>query len=165
MVQTVHLIVALFIVQALILALVALKRGDVRGPERGHQIVAVAQQPQVVALGPIPVSVSNAPAQPPYRVYQSPRISHPDFSQVGFVYTADKSTHTPLYGRPAPRNPNRWQYYTRSNSAEISVSLGRDGRDCMSDIGCEELQTGDTVTAQELSDGALQVKMYDGASF
>jgi hypothetical protein len=166
MAQIVLLVVALFLVQAYVMLLFIQHRGSQEAPVHmsmtGH--AKSLAPPRATEHRPMHVSVSNSPAPPPYRVYQSPRRVHPDFRQVGFVYSEDKSLHTPLYGRPAPRNPTRFQYYTRSHSADISVGIRRAGRDCMSDIGCEELQSEDIVTADELTDATLRVKIYDGAT-
>jgi hypothetical protein len=57
----------------------------------------------------------------------------------------------------------RFQYYTRSHSADISVGIRRAGRDCIGDVG-EELQSEDIVTADERLTRLLRVKIYDSAT-
>jgi hypothetical protein len=108
------------------------------------------------------VSVSQAAPGPPFRTYAPTRSQNSRFQQVGFAYTEDKTQHLPVYGRRAPRNPNRWNYYTSVNGSEISIGLKNGDRECLADVGCDELQSGDTVSAQELQ-GDLSIKMYDHA--
>jgi hypothetical protein len=67
----------------------------------------------------------------------------------------------PLYGRPAPRNPSRWQYYLRTDDVDVRVRVNVKGRSSMEDTGCEELQTGDVVSAPELLHGDVKVHVYD----
>jgi hypothetical protein len=49
----------------------------------------------------------------------------------------------PLYARPSVARRSRWYYYTIV--AGIKVPVHVEGRDCMSEIGCEELLGGELV--------------------
>jgi hypothetical protein len=51
-----------------------------------------------------------------------------------------------LFGRAIYPGSYKWQYYTNSdNFQSVKVQLIHKGRQCLDDIGCEELNTGDIV--------------------
>lgn len=51
-----------------------------------------------------------------------------------------------LFGRAIYPGSYKWQYYTNSdNFQSVKVQLMHKGRQCLDDIGCEELSTGDIV--------------------
>lgn len=106
------------------------------------------------------VTTSKRQAPPPDRPYVPSRRCA-EFHQVGFVYDTDRGMKAPLYGRPAPRNPSRWQYYLRTDDVDVRVRVNVKGRSSMEDTGCEELQTGDVVSAPELLHGDVKVHVYD----
>jgi hypothetical protein len=111
--------------------------------------------------GPVAgVSVSTAPALPPFRTYQPSNAARNDFQQVGYAYGGDSSKVLPVYSRPAPRNPSRFQYYTRAEGTDVSMALVTDRGACLGDVGCEELQTGDKVRT-DASAGEMSVTIYD----
>jgi hypothetical protein len=67
------------------------------------------------------------------------------FQSVGIMTTPDGQV-LPLYGRRTATATDRWNYYTRTdtyNPVPIPVSYKK--RDCMDDIGCEELMDGEDV--------------------
>jgi hypothetical protein len=111
---------------------------------------------------PIDVRVSTSQPLPPDRPYVPSRATT-DFHQVGFVYDEARTMRAPLYGRPAPRNPSRWQYFIRADNMDIRIGARKDGRACMEDVGCNELQTGDTLQVPELMEGDLTATVYDTA--
>lgn len=115
---------------------------------------------QVVHSGQIEMRPSHP--LPPDRPYVATRPMQPtNFHQVGFMYDEGKTMKAPLYGRPAPRNPSRWQYFVRTDDVDIRVGIRRNGKPCMDDVGCEELQSGDFVDAPEIMDGQGKVHIYD----
>lgn len=67
------------------------------------------------------------------------------FQSVGVMTTPDGQV-LPLYGRRTATSTDRWNYYTRTdtyNPVPIPVSYKK--RDCMDDVGCEELMDGEAV--------------------
>ncbi len=67
------------------------------------------------------------------------------FQSVGIMTTPDGQV-LPLYGRRTATATDRWNYYTRTdtyNPVPIPVSYKK--RDCMDDVGCEELMDGEAV--------------------
>lgn len=109
------------------------------------------------------VTTSKRQAPPPDRPYVPARACA-EFHQVGFVYETDQGVKAPLYGRPAPRNPSRWQYYIRTDDADVRVRVKVKGRSSMEDTGCEELQTDDEISAPELLRGDVKVHVFDRLS-
>jgi hypothetical protein len=67
------------------------------------------------------------------------------FQSVGIMTTPDGQV-LPLYGRRTATSTDRWNYYTRTdtyNPVPIPVSYMK--RDCMDDVGCNELMDGEVV--------------------
>ncbi len=65
----------------------------------------------------------------------------------------------PLYGRRTAGSNDRWNYYTRTdtyNPVPIPLSQGR--RDCMEDVGCNEVFDGDNL--KSLNGEQAKVKLY-----
>ena len=72
-----------------------------------------------------------------------------DFQPIGVLTNVD-SKKTPnilqLFGRPLWIGSNKWQYYTSSdNYQSIKIQIISKRRECLSDLGCEELYLGDIV--------------------
>jgi len=103
------------------------------------------------------VTTSRERPGPPDRPYV-PTRARADFHQVGFVH--GDSLRAPLYGRPAPRNPSRWQYYVAVDD-DIRVAVRSGALACMGDVGCPELSSGDAVQVPELTAGDVAVTVYD----
>ena len=52
----------------------------------------------------------------------------------------------PLYGRPIYPGSNKWNYYTSTNHYHsMKVPIEKDARDCLTQIGCNELYNDDTI--------------------
>ena len=72
-----------------------------------------------------------------------------DFQPIG-ILTNTETTKSPnilqLYGRAIWPGSYKWQYYTNSdNFQSVKVQVIHKGRECMNDLGCEEIYTGDIV--------------------
>jgi TolA-binding protein len=72
-----------------------------------------------------------------------------DFQPIGILTNTD-TKQSPnilqLYGRAIWPGSYKWQYYTNSdNFQSVKVQIIHKGRECMNDLGCEELYTGDIV--------------------
>jgi len=66
------------------------------------------------------------------------------FQPVGMINSDGKML--PLYGRRTTGSSDRWNYYTRTDTYNpIPVPLVSQRRDCMDDVGCNELMSGDNV--------------------
>jgi hypothetical protein len=72
-----------------------------------------------------------------------------DFQPIGIltnVQTNKSPNILQLFGRAIYPGSYKWQYYTNSdNFQSVKVQVIHKGRECLSDLGCEELYTGDIV--------------------
>lgn len=76
--------------------------------------------------------------------------------------TGDDQRVMQLLGRPSTTHRDRWHYMTLVNDEQIPIELQFNGRRCQhQSIGCEQVRTGDTMTASEFSTSApLRVQLY-----
>ena len=107
--------------------------------------------------------MSPPPPPPVVRVAIDPNLTStaPEtYRQVGFLTRAD-SAPLPLYGQASLARRYRHFYYTLLPGTGIKVSVFVRQRDCMEDVGCEELNDGDEVLVPETQGGAWAVKLYN----
>jgi len=74
----------------------------------------------------------------------------------------------PLYGRRTMRgSSDRWNYYTRTDTFNpVPIPLRHKNRDCMEDIGCQEIFSGDSVSLDGTGEsGTVKVYRYDGPKY
>ena len=74
----------------------------------------------------------------------------------------------PLYGRRTMRgSSDRWNYYTRTDTFNpVPIPLRHKNRDCMEDIGCQEIFSGDSVSLDGTGEsGIVRVFRYDGPKY
>ena len=72
----------------------------------------------------------------------------PKYQQVGVLVNNEGSEPLifPLYGRPLWNGSSKWNYYTSTNQYHsIKVTVEKNSRDCLNQIGCDELYDGDTI--------------------
>jgi len=114
----------------------------------------------------------NGPEFPPRGGIASIPINIPtqglpeSFQSIGNLNVDGKML--PLYGRRTMRgSSDRWNYYTRTDTFNpVPIPLRSRGRDCMDDIGCQELFSGDSVTLDGAGEtGILRIFRYDGPKY
>lgn len=99
---------------------------------------------------PLVVTQVQTPVQTPARIAIDPNAGYSapvTYPQVG--YMKDGAHVLPVYGRPSFTRSGRGFYYTIISTSGIKVPLHSMNRDCMDDIGCEDLFTGDEVTVPD----------------
>jgi hypothetical protein len=64
----------------------------------------------------------------------------------------------PLYGQASLTRKARWNYYTMMDGG-LKVPVTHQSRDCMDEVGCDELSDGDTVSIAD-EEGGWRVKLY-----
>lgn len=91
------------------------------------------------------------------------------FNQVGILTTGVDVASTdsgrlilPIFGRNLSTNRDKWQYYTLSNSGNISSKLPIrvKGKDGMKEYGVDEIYDGDSVFVQGYNDNFIAT-VYD----
>ena len=116
--------------------------------------IAPRPERQWVAEYEIPRAVIGIPTQGLPETYQS----------MGIVKTTGGQM-LPLYGRRTASKSSRFQYYTRTDTAN-PIPLPIQRKDCQDDIGCDELYSGETVrvipTGEE---GHVTIYRYNGPSY
>jgi hypothetical protein len=87
------------------------------------------------------------------------------FQSVGIINVGDQVL--PLYGRRTTGGSDRWNYYTRTdtyNPVPVPVQFQR--RDCMDDVGCQEVMSGETVKIDALhKEGKTNIYRFDGPKY
>ena len=115
---------------------------------------------EVVPGPPRPVETRRPPVREPE--FRGPPIKQykPGYmQQMGIITSGDGET-LPLYGKEVRGRRDRYHYYTTTGGENLyPVSVSHNARDCMEDIGCEELYGNETVTVLGKT-GSFTVNMY-----
>lgn len=150
-------------------------------PSLSSSPLAVPAMPPIVVMNggdsrydraPQPLRDWMAPPEfPPrgglYRLpFNQPTQGLPEsFQSVGMIRVEDKML--PLYGRRTAGSGDRWNYYTRTdtyNPIPLPVQIQR--RDCMDDVGCPEISSGDRVHIRGLQkEGQTEIYRMDGPKY
>jgi hypothetical protein len=87
------------------------------------------------------------------------------FQSIGIITVDDKIL--PLYGRRTTGSSDRWNYYTRTDSYNpVPLPIRYQKRDCMDDVGCQEILSGERVKVDALhKDGKTEIYRYDGPKY
>lgn len=87
------------------------------------------------------------------------------FQSVGIITVDDKIL--PLYGRRTAGKSDRWNYYTRTDTYNpVPLPIHFQKRDCMDDVGCQEILSGENVRINGLhKEGKTEVYRYDGPKY
>ena len=119
----------------------------------------------------VPVEVPVMPVPPRIEVEQPRPQREPEFrnapikqykpgfmQQMGII-TGNGET-LPLYGKEVRGRRDRYHYYTTTGGENLySVPITHNARDCMEDIGCEELYGNETVSVTGKT-GSYAVNLY-----
>jgi len=87
------------------------------------------------------------------------------FQSVGIINVGDQVL--PLYGRRTVGKSDRWNYYTRTDSYNpVPLPIQVQRRNCMDDVGCDELMSGQSVKLNGLhKEGKVDVYRFDGPKY
>ena len=119
----------------------------------------------------VPVEVPVMPVPPRIELEQRDPRREPEFrgapikqykpgymQQMG-VITGNGET-LPLYGKEVRGRRDRYHYYTTTGGEYLySLPISHNARDCMEDIGCEELYGNETVSVTGKT-GSYAVNLY-----
>ena len=126
--------------------------------------------PQVIE---VPVEVEVMVAAPPPRLMRTQEVRRePEFrgppikqykpghmQQMGILTSGEGET-LPLYGKEVRGRRDRYHYYTTTGGENLyPIPVSHDGRDCVDDIGCQELYGNEPVSVTGKA-GSFNVKMY-----
>jgi hypothetical protein len=123
--------------------------------------------PQVVEVPvevAVPVPMRAAPTrreqvrEPEFRGPPIKQYKPGHMQQMGLITNGEETL--PLYGKEVRGRRDRYSYYTTTGGENIyPVSVSHNARDCMEDIGCQELYGNETVTVMGKT-GSFTVNMY-----
>jgi len=87
------------------------------------------------------------------------------FQSIGIIKVGEQIL--PLYGRRTGGSSDRWNYYTRTDTFNpVPIPLRAHRRNCMDDVGCPELMSGENVTVDALrKEGQIEVYRFDGPKY
>lgn len=159
-------LVVIAVVAALVLALaIAWPRSSW---PRSTETVTDASAVMMTPLPPSAVPNAHPSVAPVVRVAMDANAS-PDpetYGQVGYLTPGP----LPLYGQASTARRGRWYYYTivptAGGGGSIKVPIRAGSRDCMAEVGCDELADGDVVSVPDaagtdlLPGGPLTVRLY-----
>ena len=127
-------------------------------------IAYIWQNPKVVKV-PVEVPVPMRPVvsrerrrspefrEPPIKQYK------PGYMQQMGIITGNGET-LPLYGKEVRGRRDRYHYYTTTGGENLyPVPVSHNARDCMEDIGCQELYGNEAVSVTGKT-GSYAVNMY-----
>jgi hypothetical protein len=111
-----------------------------------------------------PVEVHDARREPEFRGPPIKKYKPGHMQQMG-ILLGDQGETMPLYGKEVRGRRDRYHYYTVTDGEQLyPVPVGHEGRDCMDDIGCQELYGQEKVSVLGKV-GEYDVKMYRTDNF
>jgi len=116
---------------------------------------------------PVRVPVQVPVEIPMEKEYRSPPIKEykPGHIQQMGVLVGDNEETLPIYGKEVRGRRDRYNYYTTTPGNQLySLPITIDDRDCMDDIGCQELYGNESVSVLGQT-GSFQAKLYRTDNF
>lgn len=91
----------------------------------------------------------------------TPERYRSEYINVGYIQS--ETGEYPLWGLRSLSRKNRWYYYTTSDpnnaSSIVQLPLSYSGRDCMDEVGCDEIYEDENVTISGRA-GEYKVHLY-----
>jgi len=108
---------------------------------------------------PVQIPVEKEYRNPPIKEYKPGYVQ-----QMGVLVGPDDET-LPLFGKEVRGRRDRYHYYTVTPGEQVySLPVTHGDRDCMDDIGCQELYGNETVSVLGQT-GSFQTKLYRTDNF
>lgn len=123
------------------------------------QVVEVPVEVPVMMPPPRPVRTQEIRREPEFRGPPIKRYKPGHMQQMGILVNEGGET-LPLYGKEVRGRRDRYHYYTTTGGENLyPIPVSHDGRDCIDDIGCQELYGNEAVNVTGKT-GSFQVNMY-----
>jgi hypothetical protein len=125
-----------------------------------NPIVVKKQVPVAVPVEvPVQIPVEKEFRNPPIKEYKPGYVQ-----QMGVLIGPDEET-LPLYGKEVRGRRDQYHYYTTTPGDQVyPLPVTINNRDCMDDIGCQELYGNETVSVLGQT-GSFQAKLYRTDNF
>lgn len=128
------------------------------------QIVEVQVDVPVMAPPPRPVISREVRRTPEFRGPPIKQYKPGHMQQMGIIVGEEGET-LPLYGKEVRGRRDRYHYYTTTGGENLyPIPVNHDGRDCVDDIGCQELYGNESVSVTGKT-GSFDVNMYRTDNF
>ena len=123
------------------------------------QVVEVPVEVPVMVPPPRPIRTQEIRREPEFRGPPIKQYKPGHMQQMGILVGGDGET-LPLYGKEVRGRRDRYHYYTTTGGENLyPIPVSHDGRDCIDDIGCQELYGNEAVSVTGKT-GSFDVKMY-----
>jgi len=123
------------------------------------KVVEVPVEVPVMPVPPRPMVERQEPRREPEFRDAPIKQYKPGYMQQMGIITGNGET-LPLYGKEVRGRRDRYHYYTTTGGENLySVPISHNARDCMEDIGCEELYGNETVSVTGKT-GSYSVNLY-----
>ena len=128
------------------------------------QVVEVQVDVPVMAPPPRPVISREVRRTPEFRGPPIKQYKPGHMQQMGIIVGEEGET-LPLYGKEVRGRRDRYHYYTTTGGENLyPIPVSHDGRDCVDDIGCQELYGDESVSVTGKT-GSFDVNMYRTDNF
>jgi hypothetical protein len=123
------------------------------------KVVEVPVEIPVIVPPPRPVRSQEVRREPEFRGPPIKQYKPGRMQQMGVLVSEGGET-LPLYGKEVRGRRDRYHYYTTTGGENLyPIPVTHDGRDCVDDIGCQELYGNESVSVTGKTD-SFDVKMY-----
>ena len=121
--------------------------------------VPVEVEVPVMMPPPRPVRTQEVRREPEFRGPPVKQYKPGHMQQMGILVSGEGET-LPLYGKEVRGRRDRYHYYTTTGGENLyPIPVSHEGRDCIDDIGCQELYGNEAVSVTGKT-GSFDVKMY-----
>ena len=128
-------------------------------------IIYLVQNPVIVKVPVRTPTPTPTPVHQPIRhepEFRGPPIRKykPGYMQQMGILVGSGEETLPLYGKEVTGRRDRYHYYTTTGGENLyPIPVTHNARDCMEDIGCQELYGNETVSVTGKT-GSFTVNMY-----
>ena len=123
------------------------------------KVVEVPVEIPVIVPPPRPIRSQEVRREPEFRGPPIKQYKPGRMQQMGVLVSEGGET-LPLYGKEVRGRRDRYHYYTTTGGENLyPIPVTYDGRDCVDDIGCQELYGNESVVVTGKTE-SFDVKMY-----
>ena len=123
------------------------------------KIVEVPVEVPVMTVPPRPMVRRERSRSPEFREPPIKQYKPGHMQQMGILIGEGDET-LPLYGKEVRGRRDRYHYYTTTGGENLyPLPVSHESRDCMEDIGCQELYGNETVSVTGKT-GSFNVNLY-----